>query len=107
MPIVSLGGKAGGLAGMGNRERRRRAAQPACFLAGFAIFLAAGCHDGHFPDSLLDSRPGEFVQDGTVVVRDGEEAQVRFKKLFDAPPKVEVVGFVQSWFKEEPYSKGS
>jgi hypothetical protein len=55
----------------------------------------------------MESRPGAFMQEGNVVVRDGEEVQVQFKKPFDAPPRLEITGFVQSWFKNEPYSKSS
>src|SRR5262249_34635480 len=49
----------------------------------------------------------EFVQEGTALVRDGEETQVGFKSAFQTPPRLEVMGFVQSWFKDEPYSKNS
>jgi hypothetical protein len=47
------------------------------------------------------------VQEGTVIIRDGEEAMVAFKQAFQAAPRIEITGFVQSVFKDVPYSKKS
>jgi hypothetical protein len=87
----------------GHRQARKGVVLGACMIAG----AMAGCLQPPWPSAFADNRPGELVQEGTVVVRDGEEAQVYFKKPFDAPPRIEVTGFVQSWFKAEPYGKNS
>jgi hypothetical protein len=87
----------------GRRQGRQNALLGACLI----VAAMAGCLEPSGPGLFSDNRPGEFVQEGTVVVRDGEEAQVYFKKPFDAPPQIEVTGFVQSWFKTEPFSKKS
>jgi hypothetical protein len=93
---------------MDRRERLRQVAKSAilgaCLLSWTAV---AGCLDAHRLNAVIDNRPGEFVQEGTAVVRDGEETQVVFKAAFQTPPRLEVTGFVQSWFAEEPYRKGS
>jgi hypothetical protein len=67
------------------------------------------CQDGLLPDAgmaqLLLSHSGRLVQEGKVTVRDGDEVQVLFPKPFQSPPRLEIVGFDQSWFKDVPYSK--
>ena len=87
--------------------RRRGRQRPWRRGTAFLAFALAGCLS---PQSNGTATPGaaeELVQEGTVLVRDGEEAQVYFKKPFGAPPRIEVTGFVQSWFKSEPYNKNS
>jgi len=92
---------------MGRHGAGRQASKGAVIGAGIIACALAGCLEPQWRSQLTDNRPGELMQEGTVVVRDGEEAQVNFKKPFDAPPRIEVTGFVQSWFKTEPYSKNS
>jgi hypothetical protein len=80
--------------------------------AGFAVLViaatTAGCVEPQtWPGKIWDRRSEELVQEGTVVVRDGEEAKVAFKKAFQAAPQIEITGFVQSVFKQVPYSKKS
>jgi hypothetical protein len=55
--------------------------------------------------SVAVSAAGAAVQEGEVTVADGAEAAVRYKKVFDAPPRLTIVEFRQSWFKEKPFSK--
>jgi hypothetical protein len=92
---------------MGRQAGRRRGKQGAVWLSGVFACALAGCVEPQTAGPLSASRANEFVQEGTAVVRDGEEAQVNFKKPFDGPPRIEITGFVQSWFKSEPYSNKS
>jgi hypothetical protein len=45
------------------------------------------------------------VQEGEVTVHDGGETQVQYPKPFEAPPRLAIVEFRQSSFKDQPYSK--
>jgi hypothetical protein len=54
---------------------------------------------------LIAPSVGAAVQEGEVTVADGAEAAVRYKKIFDTPPRLTIVEFRQSWFKEKPFSK--
>src|SRR5262249_3321612 len=97
----------GGLAAMDRPGQRRQGRKAALLSASLIAWAMAGCLSQPWPNPFSDSRPGAFVQDGTVVVRDGEEVQINFKKPFDALPRIEITGFVQSLFKSESYSKSS
>jgi hypothetical protein len=55
--------------------------------------------------SFAASAAGAAVQEGEVTVADGAEAAVRYRKVFDTPPRLTIVEFRQSWFKEKPFSK--
>jgi hypothetical protein len=71
------------------------------------LFLVLpACADAHFTEVLAKERRGELIQEGTFAVRDGEEVQVNYNKAFQAPPRLELVGFVQSVFKDNPYNLG-
>jgi hypothetical protein len=86
----------------------RIARTTACFSALFIAGTTAGCVEPQtWPGSSWERRSEELVQEGTVVVRDGEEAKVAFKKAFQSAPRIEITGFVQSVFKDVPYSKKS
>src|SRR5262249_33172329 len=85
----------------------RQGANGAVICAAFLACALAGCVEPQTAGPLSAGRANDLVQEGTAVVRDGEEAQVYFKKPFDAPPRIEITGFVQSWFKSEPYSKNT
>src|SRR5262249_8602919 len=101
-------GKSGGLAAMDRHKRWRLVGKGVILGVGLLTGMGAmGCLDGHRPQALTENSPREFVQEGTALVRDGEETQVGFKSAFQTPPRLEVMGFVQSWFKDEPYSKNS
>jgi hypothetical protein len=101
---MRAGGKVGGVAAMNKDGGRRTAAiLGACVIAG----ALAGCVEPTWPADFWAGRSDQLVQEGTVVVRDGEEAKIAFKRAFQAPPRIEITGFVQSVFKEVPYSKKS
>jgi hypothetical protein len=93
---------AGRLAIMGKRDVCRAGAvgKRLCWL----LLVVPACTDAHFTEVLAKDRRGELVQEGTFAVRDGEEVQVTYNKAFQAPPRLELVGFVQSVFKDKPYS---
>src|SRR5262249_6920973 len=92
---------------MGRQAGRRQVKQGAVWLSGVFACALAGCVEPQTAGPLSASRANELVQEGTAVVSDGEETQVNLKQPFDAAPRIEVTGFVQSWFKTEPYSKNS
>jgi hypothetical protein len=83
---------------------------------GISILLLAcglpaitSCADFRGADAgarLLPLDRGLSTQEGEVTLRDGEETVVGFPKPFQSPPRVTVVEFRQSWFKEKPYAKG-
>jgi hypothetical protein len=76
--------------------------------AFLSIATIAGCVEPQpWSGSFWDRRSDELVQEGTVVVRDGEEAKVAFKRAYQTAPAIEITGFVQSVFKDVPYSKKS
>jgi hypothetical protein len=52
---------------------------------------------------LPDGPTGSLVQKGTVTVVDGGEARVFYKKPFESPPHLVILGFSQSWFKQKPF----
>jgi hypothetical protein len=69
-------------------------------LCGLAVTPSCGT----FPNlSAIDGRP--TVQEGELTLHDGQDAIVRFKKVFAAPPRLTIVEFRQSWFKDKPYSR--
>jgi Leucine Rich repeat len=80
--------------------------------AGMALLLcglAAGISCGSFPASVADARVFPFgssgVQEGEVTLRDGEETSIRYAKAYQGPPRLIVVEFRQSWFKDKPFAK--
>jgi hypothetical protein len=93
---------AGRLASMGKEDRQRVGewAKPVSWL----LLLLPACSDAHFAEVVADNRRRELVQEGTFAVRDGEEVQVNYPKAFQSPPRLELIGFVQSRFKDVPYS---
>jgi hypothetical protein len=106
-PQDASGGKVGRMAAM-SKDGGWRAARMATVVGACMIAAAfSGCLEPPWAGPFPERKPEELVQEGTVVVRDGEEAKVSFKKAFQTPPRVEMTGFVQSWFKDEPYSKKS
>jgi hypothetical protein len=48
---------------------------------------------------------GTTVQEGELTLRDGQELFIGYPKVFAAPPRLVIVEFRQSWFKDRPYSK--
>jgi hypothetical protein len=54
---------------------------------------------------LTTSSAAAAVQEGEVTLADGSDATVRYRKVFEAPPRLTIVEFRRSWFKEKPYSK--
>src|SRR5262245_56369741 len=89
---------------MDGRDQWRRLGRRACL---GTLLVLAGCLYEPWPAGLPDNRAADFVQEGTATVRDGEETQIGFKTAFLSPPRVEITGFVQSWFKSEPFGKNS
>jgi len=76
----------------------------ALVLGGLAVGFS--CQD--FPGPVASARIFPFdarVQEGEVTLRDGDEAVVRYKTVYQAPPRLVIVEFKQSWFKDKPYSK--
>jgi hypothetical protein len=51
------------------------------------------------------SRGRMCVEEGYITVRDGDEAQVAYKPVYHAPPRLMIVEISQSWFKEAPFKK--
>jgi hypothetical protein len=45
------------------------------------------------------------VQEGQVVVRDGQETTVKFKKPYASTPNLEIVEIVQAWSRDVPFSR--
>jgi len=76
-------------------------------LASVAVAaLLPACHDYLSPDAAHAPFPAHAsrkVQEGTVVLRDGEETRVSYPAAFATPPRLAIVGFNQSLFKEKPY----
>jgi hypothetical protein len=73
-------------------------------LTGVAALLTlTSCQDGHWADVLQAQVPGHAVQEGTVLVRDGEPARVVYKTPFQGTPRVLLLGFESSYFKDTPY----
>ncbi len=54
---------------------------------------------------LTASAAGAAVQEGEVTLADGADATVRYTKVFQSAPRLTIVEFRRSWFKEKPYSK--
>jgi hypothetical protein len=82
-------------------------------LLGIALLtcgLVATLSCGSFPASVADARGfpfgGSGVQEGEVSLSDGQETTIRYAKAYQSPPRLVVVEFRQSWFKDKPYSKG-
>jgi len=46
-----------------------------------------------------------IVQEGELTLADGSETTVRYKKAFASPPRLVIVEFRGSWFKEKPFAK--
>jgi Leucine Rich Repeat (LRR) protein len=81
-------------------------------LLGIALLtcgLAAAISCGSFPATVADARgfpfSGSGVQEGEVNLSDGQEATIRYPKAYQSPPRLILVEFRQSWFKDKPYSK--
>jgi hypothetical protein len=90
------------------KDSRRVTWKILCLTVWTIAVATAGCVEPQtWSGRVWDRRSDELVQEGTVVVRDGEEAKVAFKKAFQSAPQIEITGFVQSVFKEVPYSKKS
>jgi hypothetical protein len=53
--------------------------------------------------NLLTDGPKTSVLDGQVVVADGQVTQVKYKKPFLSPPKLEILEIAQSWSRETPF----
>jgi hypothetical protein len=86
----------------------RTALRIVAFCAFLGLATLAGCVEPQtWSGNFWDRRSDELVQEGTVVVRDGEEAKVAFKRAYQTAPAIEITGFVQSVFKDVPYSKKS
>lgn len=85
-------------------KRRRRGAGSALKNLGWLLLLLPACADARFTEVVAQNRRDNFVQEGTFAVRDGEEVQVNYSKAFQTPPRLELVGFVQSVFKTVPYN---
>jgi hypothetical protein len=85
-------------------ERQQRGARDVVKHVSWLLLLLPACNDAHFTEALAQNRREAFVQEGTFAVRDGEEVQLTYPKTFDAPPRLELVGFVQSVSKSVPYS---
>jgi hypothetical protein len=50
-------------------------------------------------------RAGKFVQEGEVMMSDGDDIVVYYKTPFPSPPRLEIVELKLSWFKEVPFDK--
>ncbi|HEX5273614.1 MAG TPA: hypothetical protein VFW33_24125 [Gemmataceae bacterium] len=91
--------------GTGNRVWWWRGAAVVLLTCG----VAAGLSCGTFPASVADARGfpfgGSGVQEGEVTLRDGDEAAVTYPRAYQEPPRLVIVEFRQSWFKDKPYSK--
>jgi hypothetical protein len=73
-----------------------------------ATFLATpACLDSHWADGvraqMSKESPGKFIQEGTVTLRDGEETRIIYKVPYLSPPRLTIVKFEQSWFKQVPF----
>jgi hypothetical protein len=94
-------------------RRQGRSGQRGTRWAGIALLcgLAAGPSCGTFPGPAaapeVPNAAGPIVQEGEVTVADGGDRAVRYKKAFASPPRLTIVEFRQSYFKEKPYSKDS
>jgi hypothetical protein len=70
--------------------------------------LVIGLSGRNLPGPVASARWFPFdgrVQEGEVSLKDGDEAVVRYKTVYQAPPHLVLVEFKQSWFKDRPYSK--
>jgi hypothetical protein len=78
-------------------------------VALLACGLAAAISCGSLPATVADARGFPFgnsgVQEGEQTLRDGEEVSVTYPKAYQSPPRLVIVEFRQSWFKDRPYSK--
>ncbi len=79
------------------------------FARGVLFLTLPACLAGPWPEPVAnpfrDSKSGKLVQQGSVAVRDGEEAEVTYRVPFQTPPRLVIDGFVQSYFKDDPYRK--
>jgi hypothetical protein len=77
--------------------------------AGVVLLLCgvvAGLSCGTFPASVADARGfPSGVQEGELTLRDGDDATVTYTRAYQLPPRLVIVEFRQSWFKDKPYSK--
>jgi hypothetical protein len=95
------------------REREGRSGRGAARGLGILVVLvslpgAASCQAPARPGGLprlLQFDPRTTVQEGEVTALDGEEVSVRYPKAFESPPRLAIVEFRQSWFKEKPYAR--
>jgi len=79
-------------------------------LIAFALFsVIPSCQDVHWTDGLRTARPegiqGTFVQKGSIALGDDEQVTVSFETPFQSTPRLAIVGFNQSYFKDIPYKK--
>src|SRR5438552_1755005 len=74
----------------------------------FTVVVMTSCQSylpdlAHTPSS--SNRGRLCVEEGYITVRDGEEAQVAYKPVYHAPPRLVIVEISQSWFKQAPFKK--
>ncbi len=72
------------------------------------LVAGASCQDLPGPVAVPSFRQPEgrtVVQEGEVTLADGAETAVRYKKAFAAPPRLVIVEFRESWFKDKPFAK--
>jgi hypothetical protein len=92
-------------------RRQGRSGQRGTWWVGIALLgsLAAGPSCGTFPGPVaapaVPNAGGPSVQEGEITVADGGDKAIRYKKAFTLPPRLTIVEFRQSYFKEKPYAK--
>ena len=94
---------------MPERQRGCRGGRPTvalCLLGGvLAITSCQGLPSPAVIPSFLQADSRTTAQEGELTLADGGEATVAYKKVFESPPRLAIVEFRRSWFKDKPYAK--
>jgi hypothetical protein len=72
------------------------------------LTAALSCGTLPAPEAVARGLPfgNSGVQEGELTLRDGDEAVINYPKAYQSPPRLVIVEFRQSSFKEKPYAKG-
>lgn len=84
-----------------SRQHRKRRVGIALLLCG----LASGPSCATFPAPAVGNSGGRIVQEGELALADGADKTIHYAKVFESAPRLTVVEFRQSFFKDKPYSK--